>query len=239
MKNSTLKSGYCNSFSRSKFTKYPVLRWFSKEIGFGTLHLVHLNHGLIARWIESKTRFTPWYLKFSSRPYQTNVLRRKKDQNNLKTVFRFFKELTFICCGLLLFFFSYPRHVWGKMRTECKFLFYFWTFSQKKKCRPSKPWLPLWLTFCFKQRVMVYSACGFRSSRINKNRTDRNVLQSVNQAGPDETKCFSTPFASRPWPIIPEMLDPHGIWPTFNFCKQAMTNNIVFLCVSIVTGTLV
>ena len=123
---------YCNSFSRSKFTKYPVLRWFSKEIGFGTLHLVHLNHGLIARWIESKTRFTPWYLKFSSSPYQTNVLRRKKDQNNLKTVFRFFKELTFICCGLLLFFFSYPRHVWGKMRTECKFLFYFWTFSKKK-----------------------------------------------------------------------------------------------------------
>ena len=123
---------YCNSFSRSKFTKYPVLRWFSKEIGFGTLHLVHLNHGLIARWIESKTRFTPWYLKFSSSPYQTNVLRRKKDQNNLKTVFRFFKELTFICCGLLLFFFSYPRHVWGKMRTECKFLFYFWTFFKKK-----------------------------------------------------------------------------------------------------------
>ena len=199
---------YCNSFSRSKFTKYPVLRWFSKEIGFGTLHLVHLNHGLIARWIESKTRFTPWYLKFSSSPYQTNVLRRKKDQNNLKTVFRFFKELTFICCGLLLFFFSYPRHVWGKMRTECKFLFYFWTFSQKKKCRPSKPWLPLWLTFCFKQRVMVYSACGFRSSRINKNRTDRNVLQSVNQAGPDETKCFSTPLV---------FLN--------TICKQTLTNN--------------
>ena len=216
---------YCNSFSRSKFTKYPVLRWFSKEIGFGTLHLVHLNHGLIARWIESKTRFTPWYLKFSSSPYQTNVLRRKKDQNNLKTVFRFFKELTFICCGLLLFFFSYPRHVWGKMRTECKFLFYFWTFFKKKKCRPSKPWLPPWLTFCFKQRVMVYSACGFRSSRINKNRTDRNVLQSVNiffnQSGPDEisvsqhhwsgSACKSQipcgflnllKFASRPWPII-------------------------------------
>ena len=132
MKNSTLKSGYCNSFSRSKFTKYPVLRWFSKEIGFGTLHLVHLNHGLIARWIESKTRFTPWYLKFSSSPYQTNVLRRKKDQNNLKTVFRFFKELTFICCGLLLFFLVTPGMFGVKCVRSVNFYFIFGLFPKKK-----------------------------------------------------------------------------------------------------------
>ena len=45
-----------------------------------------------------------------------------------KSVFAFFKESTFFSSGLLFLFFSYPRHVWGKMRTKCKFIFYFWIF---------------------------------------------------------------------------------------------------------------
>ena len=41
---------------------------------------------------------------------------------------RFSRSQLFFLPACYSFFFSYPRHVWGKIRTKCKFIFYFWIF---------------------------------------------------------------------------------------------------------------
>ena len=118
---------------------------------------------------------------------------------------RFSRSQLFFLPACYSFFLATPGMFGVKYVRSVNLFFIFGFFSRHEECRPNKPEIIPWLTFVFKQSVIVYSVCRFRTSRKNKNRTGRTVLQSVE--------------SSRPWRKI--------VFLNTNI-KQAMTK-IVFL----------
>ena len=92
---------------------------------------------------------------------------------------RFSRSQLFFLPACYSFFLATPGMFGVKYVRSANLFFIFGFFSWHEECRPNKPEIILWLTFVFKQSVIVYSVCRFRTGRKNKTRTGRTVLQSV------------------------------------------------------------
>ena len=97
---------------------------------------------------------------------------------------RFSRSQLFFLPACYSFFLATPGMFGVKYVRSVNLFFIFGFFSRHEECRPNKPEIIPWLTFVFKQSVIVYSVCRFRTSRKNKNRTGRTVLQSVESSRP-------------------------------------------------------
>ena len=192
MKNSTLKSIYVVVFQRGNLPNNCFHVDFLRKTVFG-LYTLFIK---IMAWLQGVKKARHDLHLDTSKSRSVRVEWRFYEEKKINLIWnrfsRFSRSQLFFLPACYSFFLATPGMFGVKYVRGVNLFFIFGFFSRHEECRPSKPEIILCLTFVFKQSVIVYSVCRFRTGRKNKNRTGRTVLQSVNYF-------LKIQISSRPW----------------------------------------